>query len=227
MSNEIVDRRRLPLFIHRELNDIPMKAESFRVYAFLVALANQDGSCWPSYSTIGDRCFALDYTNAEVRKRHAVAAVEELINLGLIKVEERWGEDGSQLSNLYIILDIEPAPAWTDDPKPPAPKEKRGIDDEWKLTLCYTLYQHQNFNALMGIHWKQINDLYKLLSKAGASCKDVQTWYKQVWRTTWPGNTGQAPKPGQVSSGVAAHMEQARQAAEAQVEVIATEEVEW
>lgn len=75
-------------------------ASAVCTYAVLAEAANQDRTCWPSVATIGDRAGQSEPT---VRRN-----INELRNLGWVKVEERRREDGSQTSNVYRIYRTPP-----------------------------------------------------------------------------------------------------------------------
>lgn len=70
---------------------------AFRVYATLCRFADkEDGSCYPSIKTIGNRC---GKSPSSVKR-----ALKELKDLGIIKVEERYIDDKGQTSNLYTVI---------------------------------------------------------------------------------------------------------------------------
>ena len=75
------DRDNLTLQIHSELDDFPLSAEAFRVYAHLVRRAGKSRKAWPSYQNIGETCFRASYPNAakSTLKIKAIDAVRELV----------------------------------------------------------------------------------------------------------------------------------------------------
>ena len=95
----------LPIFIHSELDDLDITAEAFRVYAHLARRAGSNGKAYPSYQSIGERCFRKQYPNAssETLRRKAIAAVNELIELGLILKRPNIKKDGSHATNDYRL----------------------------------------------------------------------------------------------------------------------------
>jgi hypothetical protein len=105
MTDQLRDSRDLPIFIHSELDDLPLTAEAFRVYAHLARRAGKDNCAWPSYPTIGEQCFRPSYPAAstETLKRKAMAAVKELIAYGLIVRELRLADDGGNATNVYHL----------------------------------------------------------------------------------------------------------------------------
>jgi len=105
MTSQLVDRRKLPIFIHSSIDDMGLTPNAFRVYAHLARRATKDGDAWPSYQSIGDHCFGAMYSHPDTRRRHAVAAVKELISHGLIAKEKRTA-DGWKKSNSYVLVDV-------------------------------------------------------------------------------------------------------------------------
>ena len=99
------DGRTAPIFIHSAIDDLTdLTPNTMRVYMHLARRADKSGAAWPSYQSIGDHCFGGIYKNAESRRRHAMAAIEELIKAQLIFKESRMNELGFQ-SNHYVLLD--------------------------------------------------------------------------------------------------------------------------
>lgn len=81
--------------------------EAFRVYCHLARRANDCNQAWPSYRTIGEKCFKGSYPDSkpESLRRKAIAAVKELIDWNLVSVEPRPNSNGGQASNLYCLTD--------------------------------------------------------------------------------------------------------------------------
>lgn len=79
-------RNDLPIFIHSELDDMKITSAAFRIYAHLARRAGKDNKAWPSYATMGEQCFRMDYPGADsaTLRRKAIAAIKELIDAGLI-----------------------------------------------------------------------------------------------------------------------------------------------
>ena len=75
------DHDNLTLHIHSDLDDFPLSAEAFRVYAHLVRRAGKSRKAWPSYQNIGETCFRASYPNAakSTLKIKAIDAVRELV----------------------------------------------------------------------------------------------------------------------------------------------------
>ncbi len=106
------DRDNLPMQIHSELDDFPLSAEAFRVYAHLVRRAGKSRKAWPSYQHIGETCFRASYPNAakSTLKIKAIDAVRELVAHQLIVIEHQTTAKGDATSNVYHIT---PRSQWT------------------------------------------------------------------------------------------------------------------
>jgi len=106
------DRDDLPMQIHSELDDFPLSAEAFRVYAHLVHRAGKSRKAWPSYQNIGETCFRASYPNAakSTLKIKAIDAVRELVAHRLIVIEHQTAAAGDATSNIYHIT---PRSQWT------------------------------------------------------------------------------------------------------------------
>jgi len=106
------DRDDLPMQIHFELDDFPLSAEAFRVYAHLVRRAGKSRKAWPSYQNIGETCFRASYPNAakSTLKIKAIDAVRELVAHRLIVIEHQTAAAGDATSNIYHIT---PRSQWT------------------------------------------------------------------------------------------------------------------
>lgn len=101
----IKDGRTLPIFIHSSIDDLTeLSPNAMRVYMHLSRRADKTGTAWPSYQKIGDHCFTSVYKHADSRRRHAIAAVKELIQARLLSKESRRDAHGQQ-SNVYTLHD--------------------------------------------------------------------------------------------------------------------------
>lgn len=96
----------VPIFVHSEIDDLPLSTNAFRVYAHLARRAGKENSAWPSYSSIGEHCFRSSYPRAKeaTLRRRAIEAVNELEQRGLIEVVRRRGDDRGHTSNEYRLL---------------------------------------------------------------------------------------------------------------------------
>ena len=105
---EISDARRLPIFIHSELDDLGLTLWAFRVYCHLARRENrQSRDAWPSYSSIARACLQSSYPNAkpETLRRRAIDAVQELVDRGLVRKATTRNPDGSSGHNHYTLTD--------------------------------------------------------------------------------------------------------------------------
>jgi hypothetical protein len=117
MGDSLQDRRDLPIFIHSTVDDLGLTPNAFRVYGHLARRTNRNtNTAWPSYAEIGKVCFESLYTRRKTRKapgvesenmrRMAIAAVDELIEAGLVRKTIRPG----RTSNEY---ELTPKEEWT------------------------------------------------------------------------------------------------------------------
>ena len=107
MSNQVEDRRKLPIFIHSVIDDMTdITPNTMRVYMHLTRRAGKDGFAFPSYQSIGDHCFGSVSDNSSTRRSMARKAIAELIFHKLIEKRARIAEDGDSDSNGYILLDV-------------------------------------------------------------------------------------------------------------------------
>jgi phage replication O-like protein O len=90
-------------------------------------------------------------------------------------------------------------------PKEPKVQTPNGVMFE---RLCFILFKHTNTkNGLTDKQRGLLNSETKRLRELGATPDDLGDWYKQEWRTEWPGNQGQHPRVEQVIAGVTARVE--------------------
>ena len=106
MTQTIVVLKRAHFFsIDNDIIDVHAKtigAIGIAIYAVLARYANRrTGECWPAIARI-QRTLKLGRSTV---KRY----LQRLEAAGLITVEERWSNDGDRTSNLYTLLDPEPA----------------------------------------------------------------------------------------------------------------------
>ena len=106
MTQTIVVLKRAHFFsIDNDIIDVHAKtigAIGIAIYAVLARYANcRTGECWPAIARI-QRTLKLGRSTV---KRY----LHRLESAGLITVEERWSDDGDRTSNLYTLLDPEPA----------------------------------------------------------------------------------------------------------------------
>ena len=96
----------LPIYVHSEIDDLPLTPNEFRVYAHLSRRAGRGNLAWPSYATIAEICFRPMYRKAKdaTLRERARDAVKALERFGLIERVERRAEDGRSRSNAYRLL---------------------------------------------------------------------------------------------------------------------------
>lgn len=114
----VVDRREKPIYIDWELDDLGLTPEAYRVYCHLSRRAGNDGYAYPSYKSIGKACFSqvmragksdghenrLSKPMSESRQKLlAMWAIKELVEFGLISIQERWTDAGDRATNIYIL----------------------------------------------------------------------------------------------------------------------------
>jgi hypothetical protein len=106
MAQTVVVLKRAHFFsIDNDIIDVHAKtigALGLAIYAVLARYANRrTGECWPAITRI-QRTLNLGRSTV---KRY----LHRLEVAGLITVEERWSKDGDRTSNLYTLLNPEPA----------------------------------------------------------------------------------------------------------------------
>ncbi|GGR62483.1 hypothetical protein GCM10008959_25600 [Deinococcus seoulensis] len=97
----------LPFQIHWELDDAPLTVDAFRVYAHLVRCAGRDGLVFPSYLTIGEKCFRASVgakANPRSLRNRAMKAMRELVDTGLVLKQARTKKGREENdSNIYVL----------------------------------------------------------------------------------------------------------------------------
>jgi len=79
-------------FIYGE-EELPHRAKT--VYIYLRDRSNREGACWPGVKTVARE---LNLSTRTVQR-----ALRDLEQVGLVTIQERFRENGSHTSNLYII----------------------------------------------------------------------------------------------------------------------------
>lgn len=107
MEEELLDDRKIPIFIKSDVDDLGLTLEAFRVYGHLARRAGSNNKAWPSYVSIGEHCFRGSYPNSSPAslKAKAIAAVSELVAYGLIRKEVRKREEGGNKANIYRLTE--------------------------------------------------------------------------------------------------------------------------
>lgn len=97
----VIDRRNNPFIMvtRKVIEDPTLRASDKSVYTTLCMYAdNETAEAWPSRDTLMKKSGVSDNT---LRR-----SLKELSDKGYIEVVERFGSDGRQLSNLYILNSV-------------------------------------------------------------------------------------------------------------------------
>ena len=97
----VLDRRNVPFVMvsRAVIEDETIKASDKSVYSVLCMYAdNNTADCWPSRDTLLKKAGISDRT-----LRNSLKTLEER---GYIEVIKRYADNGRQLSNLYVLLDV-------------------------------------------------------------------------------------------------------------------------
>src|SRR5690625_6238296 len=100
-ERKVIDRRNVPFVMvtRAALDDEELKAADKSVYSTLCMYAdNKTAESWPSRETI--------LLKAGVSDKTLRSSLERLQDQGYIEVIHRYAENGRQLSNLYVLLDV-------------------------------------------------------------------------------------------------------------------------
>lgn len=73
--------------------ELPHRAKA--VYMYLKDRSNRTGECWPGINTIAAD---LGLSRSTVKR-----AIRDLTQIGFLKKEQRYRENGSNSSNLYMV----------------------------------------------------------------------------------------------------------------------------
>ena len=104
MSQTIKDNRDFIIAVNSELDDYSaLTSRDFRVYCHLARRAGSTFNAWPSYQSIGDKCFSAESTSKAVRKRWAMEAVDNLVRYNLVTKQLREDDNGGKTSNNYYL----------------------------------------------------------------------------------------------------------------------------
>ncbi|ASA21286.1 helix-turn-helix domain-containing protein [Paenibacillus donghaensis] len=104
--------------------EIGLNPFQIAVYLYLTRCSNNSDSAFPSFSTIA--------LKSGMGERKAKEVVKELVEMGLIKKQQRWGEKGRQ-SNVYQV--VEPA-AEGNNTSP----QREGLSAPDALTLVHDMH---------------------------------------------------------------------------------------
>ena len=175
MSDRLGDKRTQVLWVHSSIDDMTnLSPNAMRVYMHLVRRANGCGMAWPSLQSIGDHCFATVYQHPDTRRKHAIAALDELIAAKLIRKEEQISGKG-QHSNHYFLLDpvtVASQPAVTVEAPPPVtvashkgnpsegnPTKSNDDDDRTRARGAVVKSYQENIGIIAPLVGEQLFDL--------------------------------------------------------------------
>lgn len=99
--NEVIDRRKSPFVMvtKKVLEDESLKTSEKIIYSILCMYAdNNTSECWPSKKTLINK--------SGVSNRTLDNGLKVLESKTYIKVERRYKNNGGQLSNKYVLLDV-------------------------------------------------------------------------------------------------------------------------
>lgn len=101
LKRAVLDRRSAPFVMvtRSVLDDDTLRSSDKSVYAALCMYAdNRTAECWPGRDTL--------LSKAGVSDRTLRNSLDTLRSKGYIDVVHRYAENGRQLSNLYVLLDV-------------------------------------------------------------------------------------------------------------------------
>ena len=85
------------IILNKHITNKDIDTYEFRVLCYLLLLADEEGTCYPSYKTIASKI--------GISESKAKDAIKKLISLSIIKKEKRKKADGSASSNLYVVCE--------------------------------------------------------------------------------------------------------------------------
>lgn len=223
-----------PITVRKDLDADGLTAHEFRVLGHLASRTTAEA---PTVKAIADRCFKSDSNNYKTRMAWTGAALCGLVKKGWLLLSPNnltledlsVGAVDSPLVSFSLITKGEQNDSTRDD----FSVGHFGDDGRsvWGQNDAHETTRNDNAETvamrdfllplLYGVGTSGMNLLGKgqlanawrvaaKLVKAGVTERDVEDWRKNVWVKEWPGNQGQRPKPTQVQSGVAAHLEAIR-----------------
>lgn len=77
--------------------DLPHRAKA--VYMYLRDRSDKNGQCYPAIGTIA--------RDLQLSRRTVERAIQDLLQAGLLKTEQRWRENGGRSSLLFILKNRE------------------------------------------------------------------------------------------------------------------------
>ncbi len=125
-----------------------------------------------------------------------------------LAAETETSQNGKAHEPLPVETIKTPKPVKAKTPKPlPVEEVQPTGQQEMFGAICLIIYGHSTYSILTGKQKALLGTEASSLLKIGATPELVAVWYKEKWRSVWPGKNGTAPSFEQVRNGVAAYIE--------------------
>lgn len=143
------------IILNKHITNKEIDTYEFRVLCYLLMLADDDGTCYPSYKTIAERI--------DISETKAKNSIKKLIDIGIIKKEKRNKADGSATSNLYVVCEkttvrvdevAEKTTSCVQNDLPGSAQEKQG-----SVSNDYNKYSNTNNNYFINNHLSSTEDM--------------------------------------------------------------------
>ena len=85
------------IILNKHITNTVIDCFEYRVLSYLLMLSDDEGICFPSYSTIAAK---IGIGETKVKN-----SIKHLTELGLIKKKKRMKDNGSASSNLYVVCE--------------------------------------------------------------------------------------------------------------------------
>ena len=143
------------IILNKHITNKDIDTYEFRVLCYLLLLADEKGTCYPSYKTIASKI--------GISESKAKDAIKKLISLSIIKKDKRKKANGSAGSNLYVVCEKttvkinevaeNTTPCVQEDSPGSVQKERGGVSDD------YNKYSNINNNYFNNNHLSSIEDV--------------------------------------------------------------------
>lgn len=172
--------------------DAPISAQAVRVYAVLCRYADkEDGTCFPSIKTLGER---INVSDSTIKR-----ALKELKEIGAIKSQKRFDKaTGEQTSNLYTVMrtkELIYEPPHVIDDTSPSSSENYKLESinhshnlEDRNVLWNALVEAMGYKPATQVERAGWNKCIKQLREAGASADEIPSRVSQ-YKTQFKGMT--------------------------------------
>lgn len=165
------DRRRRPTYLPPELEDQDISPGAYRVYCRLCFLASCHDAVFPSYQTLGDKCFGKGLS-PDRRRQLAIESVKELASKGMVGKQAQVREDGGASSNLYWLTD---ASEWGPPSVPGTPPP-----------VCQA-HPISSSSGSSSLEIDQETTTTTTTTKSNTPTRVIDAWGSVVGRTPYPG----------------------------------------